>query len=126
MLLDYFLFVSNVKNSTTIQRLKSNLLTIKAHSSFSQIYKKINNTRNPDFVLVKKAKASQMSALVLSRLAGKKFFWIQEFANPPTPGFFTRILLSQPDRIIIKSKTDFIKLKNFGIDKAKIRYQKRD
>lgn len=65
-----------------------------------------------------------MTAVLMARLMGKKFLWIQGFTNPPKPNFLSRLLLSQADKIIVKSKSVADKLTAFGIDKTKIRYQK--
>lgn len=62
-----------------------------------------------------------MTAVLLKRLLGKKFIWIQGFANPPKPNFISQLLLSQADRILVKSKKEAAKLKDLGIKFEKIR-----
>lgn len=103
---------------------KLNLLIIKGSTRFAQTFRKISSQKNSDLVWVARPIATQMAAVLLARLTGKKFIWIQAFANPPTPNFLTRILLSQADRIIVSSKKDVARLKNLGIAKTKIRYQR--
>ena len=112
--------VYNVKNLN--QLLSShNLLIIKERTSFNKIFAKINKYPKRDFVYVEKPKVSQMAAVLLLRLLGKKFFWIQRFENPPTPNFLCQLLLNQSDEILISYPKEASKLKNFGIDKPRIR-----
>lgn len=101
-----------------------NLLTIKGSTSFGQTFAKIKKRKNVDFILVKKPQVAGMAAVLLARLTGAKFIWVQAFTNPPPPNFLTRILLAQADKIIVSSKKDIARLKNFGIAKTKIRYQR--
>lgn len=62
-----------------------------------------------------------MSAVLLLKIFGKKFFWIQTFDNPPPPNFATKLLISQADKIVIKELKLAKKLINFGVDKSKIK-----
>ena len=78
-----------------------------------------------DFVWVRQAKINQMTAVLIAKLLGKKFFWIQNFANPPSLNFVTRLLLTQADRIVVNSQKHANKLKLLGIDKSKIKVQRR-
>ena len=64
-----------------------------------------------------------MGEVLTAKLMGKKFLWIQGFANPPKPNFLSRLLLSQADRIVVKSKNIADQLPALGINKTKIRYQ---
>ena len=116
--------MSYVKTLHRLLTSKLNLLIIKGSTPFAQTFRKISKKRNSDLVWVKKPIVGQMAAVLLARLTGKKFIWIQYFSNPPTPNFLARILLSQADRIIVSSKKDVVRLKNFGVAKTKIRYQK--
>ena len=104
-----------------IRKLKPHLLTISPRAPFGKIFKKINKSKDLEIVLIKKADAIQMSAVLISRLIGKKFLWIQNFANPPIPNLLVRFLLTQTDRIIVTSKKDANRLKSFGIEKSKIK-----
>ena len=116
--------MSNVKTLSPSFKLHPHLLTIGANYSFTKTYRKISTTKNADFIFVKKPKSEQMLAVVFNRLMGKKFMWIQNFENPPVPTLIAKFLVSQADRIIVSSKKDIAKLKNFGVDSSKIRYQK--
>ncbi len=115
--------MSNVKTLTSTLGLRSNLLTIKANTSLSQTFKKIKNSQKIDLVHVVKPQVGTMAGVIAARLMGKKFIWIQSFENPPVPTFAAKMLISQADRIIVTSRKDLHKLKNFGVDKEKIRYQ---
>src|SRR3990172_2257915 len=99
--------VSYVKNNKTIAGLQQHLLEIKADISFTQTYRKIRHHKQADYIYVTKPQTPQMAAVLLNKLIGKKFFWVQNFANPPSPGFLSRLLLSQADKIIVNSKRDF-------------------
>ena len=77
-----------------------------------------------DFVFVAKTNTAQMSAVLCAKLMGKKFLWVQSFANPPVPGFFTKLLLNQTDTILVSTKKMAAKLHSFGVDKPKIRIKK--
>ena len=116
--------VPDVKTVYQIKGFESNLITIKGLTTFGQTFKKIKNSKKVDFVHVTKPVVSQMAAVISLRLLGRKFFWIQGFENPPTATFLTRLLLTQADRIIVTTKVDLNKLKSFGVEKSKIRYQK--
>ena len=115
--------MSNVKKLTPYFSSK-NVLTIRTNTSFKKILKKISHNKKADVVLLEKSNPTQMSAVVISRLSGKKFLWIQNFSNPPVPGFYTKLLLNQADTILVKSKKMAAKLHGFGIDKPKIRIKK--
>ncbi len=116
--------MSNVKKLTPSFKLRTNLLNIKAHYSFSKTYLKIKNSNKVDFVMVHKPFSSQMLAVILNRLSGKKFVWVQNFQNPPVANFLEKLLLAQADKIMVSSKGDFYKLKSFGVAKGKVHYQK--
>lgn len=105
----------------TIFASKSNLLTIGENSTFGQTIKKIYKAKNADFVLVKKTRTLPMAAVMAARLAGKKFLWVQNFANPPAPNFLSKLLITQADRVLVTTRRDAKKLKTFGVDSAKIR-----
>jgi len=108
-----------------IRKLKPHLLSISPKTSFGKIFRKIKKSKDIEIVWVKKATYSQMAAVLTSRLIGKKFLWIQNFANPPVPNLITRFLLTQTDRIIVISKKDASRLKTFGIEKSKIRLESK-
>jgi len=109
------------KTLKTILTARPHLLTIRINSSLAQTLKKIFKEKNVDFVLLKKPQNSQMSAVLLARILGKRFIWVQNFTNPPTPNFFARLLLNQADRILVTSKKEIFKLKKLGFNKQKIR-----
>lgn len=115
----------NVKEINQILNSHPRLLSIKGSTSFSKTLRKIKKAKNADFVWLEKPKLNQMACVLLTRLIGKKFIWIQNFENPPAPNFLTRLILAQTDKIIVRSKKDFLKLKNSGIDKSKIKYQRQ-
>jgi len=117
--------VPYVKTPKLIKTLRPYLSTIKAKTSFSKTLSKITSSKHKDFVWVRQPKINQMIAVLLARLLGKKFFWIQNFTNPPSPNFFTRLLLTQADRIMVNSQKLANKLKLLGIDKSKIKVQRR-
>ena len=117
--------VPYVKTPKLIKSLRPYLLTIKVKTSFSKTLSKITSSKRKDFVWVRQTKIEQMMAVLLVRLLGKKFFWIQNFTNPPSPNFFTRLLLTQADRIIVGSRKIANKLILLGIDKSKIKVQRR-
>lgn len=98
----------------------SNLLVIRANTKFGRTLKKIKKSKK-EFVFVEKPKLHQMLAVILARLLGQKFLWIQNFENPPVPNFLTRLLLNQSDEIIVSSRKEAAKLKSFGIDKPRKR-----
>ncbi|OGD84157.1 hypothetical protein A2165_02910 [Candidatus Curtissbacteria bacterium RBG_13_40_7] len=114
-----------VKTPKLVKTLRPYLLTIKAKTSFSKSFSKILNSKRKDFVWVRQAKSGQMFAVLLARLLGKKFFWIQNFTNPPPPNFLARLLLTQADRIVVGSQKLANKLKFLGIDKSKIKVQRK-
>lgn len=114
--------VNDVKKQLPVKNQSTHLLTIKEHYSFTKTLKKIHDTKY-DFVLITKPRPSQMSAILLNRLMGKKFYWLQSFQNPPIPNMFTKLLLSQADRIIVKDRKDMFKLYKFGIKKNKVRIE---
>lgn len=104
---------------------QKNLLVIKANYPFKKTFKKITKAKKIDFVFVEKANINQMFALLISRISGKKFIWIQAFSNPPTPNILARILLNQTDTILLSSKKLAGKLRGLGVDKPKIRIYKK-
>ncbi len=113
-----------VKILTKILNSPRNLLIIKGKTPFDKTFSKITKSKNADFVWVKKPLPSQMTAVILARISGKKFLWIQSFANPPEPSFVSRLLLNQADEIIVKSKAMATKLRRFGVDKPKVKIVK--
>lgn len=113
----------NVKNFTPILSTK-NVLQIGVNTSFNKILKKLSKNKKADIVFVEKPDHVQMTAVLISRLMGKKFIWAQHFTNPPVPGFYTKLLLNQTDIIYVANKKLAAKLHNFGIDKPKIRIRK--
>ncbi len=113
--------MAHVKTLNHFFKSSSNLLVIKEHTSFNKIFRKVKNAKKKDFVLVLKPKPTQMSAVLLARLSGKNFYWIQAFSNPPKPNLFTRILLDQVDLILVKSKKVAASLHSQGVDKPKIK-----
>ncbi|MBI2012781.1 hypothetical protein HYS90_02530 [Candidatus Curtissbacteria bacterium] len=113
--------MSNEKFLRQILSAKPRILTIREKISFGQTLSKIANCKNIDFILVQKPKAQQMTAVLAARIIGKKFVWIQNFANPPAPNFFSRLLISQTDRIMVKKKKDRDALISFGISPSKIK-----
>ena len=62
-----------------------------------------------------------MTAVLLLKILGRKFFWVQNYKNPPVPNFFARLLISQADRILVKDKKEAGQLKSLGIEKSKIK-----
>ena len=66
-----------------------------------------------------------MIAVLLLKILGKKFFWVQNYKNPPVPNFFARLLISQADRILVKDKKEAGQLKSFGIEKSKIKIERK-
>jgi len=117
--------VYDVKTFETILKLRSHLLTIKAHTPLIQTITRIKKSKNKDFVFVEKAQIAQMVGVLITRLYGKRFIWIQGFSNPPSPGFIERLLLSQADKILTENERDVKKLKNFGLEKSKIKLLRR-
>lgn len=113
-----------VKNQKLLLAAYPKILTIKEHTSFGQTYKKIKNRKRFDFIWVQKPQSRQMAAVLLTRLCGKKFFWIQGFENPPAPKFLSRLLLNQSDRIIVNSSHYRYKLWKLGISGPKVRMGK--
>lgn len=101
-----------------------NILHIGEKVPFTKIIKKVYKRKQLDIVLLEKAKPNQMSAVLFTKLMGKKFLWIQNFANPPVPGFYTKLLLNQTDTILAKSRKAAAKLHSFGVDKPKIKILK--
>ncbi len=115
--------VTNVKflNSTILS--KNNLLTIRANNNFKKTFKRIRKSKK-EFLLVEKPKSNQMFAVLISRLLGKKFLWIQNFENPPIPNFWKRLLLNQADEIFVSSRKEAAKLNSLGIDKPRKRIKR--
>lgn len=115
--------MSNVSKPTLLLSSK-NVLHIGRKYSFKKIFKKIHRSKDVDVVWLEYSHPAQMSAVLITQLMGKKFLWIQNFENPPIPGFFTKLLLNQVDIIYVNNKKLAAKLHNFGIDKPKIRIKK--
>ena len=111
-----------VKKSKRVNTLKVKVLNISVRSSFGKTFKKIMSSENISFVWLAKPKTNQMAAVLLWRIFGRKFFWVQNFSNPPAPNFISRLLISQADRIMAKDKKEANQLKSFGIEKSKIKY----
>lgn len=116
----------NVKILESIINSKGNLLTIKGRAAFKKIYKKITKSKKVEFVWCASPIKKQMLAILLARLAGKKFLWIQSFSNPSAPDFVTRLLLDQADEIIVNSRITAAKLRKLGVDKPRIRLRKNN
>ena len=114
-----------VKKSKRVSTLKVKVLNISARSSFGQTFKKITASKNISFVWLAKPRINQMTAVLLLKILGKKFFWVQNFSNPPVPNFFARLLISQADRIMVKDKKEKDQLKSFGIEKSKIKIERK-
>jgi len=117
--------VSYVKYFNQIIKLHPNLLTIKAKTSFTATFSKISKAKKLDLVVLQKPKSRQMSAVILTRILGKKFLWIQHWQNPPVPNFVSKILVAQADKIIASSYNEAEKLKSFGINRYKIKILKK-
>ncbi len=113
--------MENVKNLNKILSLNPHLLKIAPHISFGKIIKRINKSKKLEFVYINKPCVGQMTAVLLSRLFGKKFFWIQNFENPPVPNFFAKLLISEADLILVRNRKTANKLKSFGINPKKIK-----
>ena len=116
--------MSNVKKSNHLKSLRPNLLTIRQSNSFGQIIKKIRKSKKNEFVWVEKPMLSQMIAVLLARLTGAKFVWIQEFSNPPTPNLIIRFILTQCDQLMVKNRADATKLKSFGVKPGRVHLDK--
>ena len=113
--------MSNVKTLNNLLNFSQNLLIIKERSSFKKIFHKVKHTKKREFVYMAKPVPSQMAALILARLSGRNFYWIQGFSNPPKPGFFARILINQADVVLVKSKRVAANLRGLGIEKPNMR-----
>ena len=112
-----------VTNQKLFLAARPKILTIKEHTSFGQTFKKIRKSSNADFIVMEKPQNPQMLAALILKIAGRKFFWVQNFSNPPVPNLFTKILISQADRILVKDKKNFFKLKSYGINTTKIHFK---
>jgi len=115
--------VNNVKLLNSIVNPK-NTLTLGASTPLRKILKKLNKSKHFEAVWVKKPSASQMAAVIIARLSGKKFIWIQSFSNPPVPSFVTRLMLNQADIIIVAKRENIKKLISLGVDKPRIKFQR--
>ena len=115
--------MSNVKTQQPPLELRPNLLQIKEHTTFGQTYNLIRHEKQLDIVWVKKPDPQQMSAVLLHKLTGRKFHWVQNFENPPIAGTWSQILISQADRIIVTTRRDYNKLRRYGIRISKIRIE---
>ena len=113
----------DVKFLNSIFASYKNLLIIKANTTFGKTFKKIRKSRK-EFLLVEKPNPIQMLAVLMLRLSGQKFLWIQNFENPPTPSFFSRLLLNQADEIFVSSRKEAAKLKTLGIEKPRRRIRR--
>ena len=116
--------MADVKKSERASVLKFKVSTIPLRSSFGQTFKKIISSKNIGFVWLTKPKINQMTAVLLLKILGRKFFWVQNFSNPPVPNFFARLLISQADRIMVKSNKEAGQLQSFGISRSKIKIGK--
>jgi len=117
--------VAYVKKSKRVSTLKFKVSTIPPRSSFGRTFKKITASKNISFVWLAKPKINQMTAVLLLKISGRKFFWVQNYKNPPVPNFFARLLISQADRIMVKDKKEKDQLKSFGIEKSKIKIERK-
>jgi len=117
--------VAYVKKSRRASVLKFKVSTIPPRSSFGQTFKKIVTSKNIGFVWLNRPKINQMTAVLLLKILGRKFFWVQKYKNPPVPNFFARLLISQADRIIVKDKKERDQLKSLGIEKSKIKIERK-
>lgn len=115
--------MKNVKLLNSILNPK-NTLTLGAITPFRKILEKLNKSKHFETVWVKKPNASQMAAVIIMRLSGKKFIWIQSFSNPPVPSFITRLMLNQADIIIVTKRESIKKLNILGVDKPRIKFQR--
>lgn len=61
-----------------------------------------------------------MAAALLFKMSGRKFFWVQNFSNPPVPSLIAKMLISQADKIFVKDKKNFFKLKSYGVKTSKV------
>lgn len=113
-----------VKLHKPLRKLRPNLLQIKEQTSFKQTYLAIKSDKQIDIIWIKKPRALQMSAVLVQKLLGRKFFWVQGFENPPVPTLWAKLLIAQADRIVVTSRRDFNKLKRFGVKINKIRIEK--
>ena len=111
----------DVKKLNYLLNFSQNLLIVKEHTSFKKIFRKVKHDKKKDFVFVEKPQAAQMAAVILARLSGKNFYWIQNFSNPPVPSFLTRLLLNQSDTVVVKSKKFAASLRSQGVYKPKIK-----
>jgi hypothetical protein len=116
--------VPSEKILTGFKTLKPHFLIFGAKTSFGQIFKNIFKSKKIEIVWLKKPKKNQMAAVLIARILGKKFFWMQSFANPPVPDFDTKLLLTQPDRLLVADYKEAKKLQSFGVQKDKIKIQK--
>ena len=115
--------MKNVKLLNSILN-PNNTLTLGASTPFKKILDRLNKSKNVEAVWVKKPNAAQMAAVIMVRLTGKKFMWIQGFSNPPVPSFITRLMLNQADIIVVTKRENIKKLKSFGVDKPRIKFQR--
>ncbi len=113
-----------VKTPQPVSELRPHLLQIKEHTTFGQTYNMIRYEKQLDIVWVEKPLPAQMSALLLHKLTGRKFLWVQSFQNPPLASNWSKILISQADRIIVTTRRDYNKLKRFGVNVNRIRIEK--
>lgn len=113
-----------VKTPQPASELRPHLLQIKEHTPFGQTYSIIRKEKQLDIVWVKKPDPAQMSAVLLHKLTGRKFHWVQSFENPPVASTWSKILISQADRIIVTTRRDYNKLKRFGVNINKVRVEK--
>ena len=114
-----------VKKSKRVSTLKFKVSTISPRSSFGQTFKKIITSKNIGFVWLNKPKINQMTAVLLLKILGRKFFWVQNYKNPPAPNFLARLLISQADRILVKDKKEKAQLESLGIEKSKIKIERK-
>ena len=116
--------MSYVKYLKKLQLIHPHLLTIRTRSSFGKTLKTILKAKNAEFIFVEKPKLEQMAAVLLLKILGKKYFWIQTFDNPPVANLITKLLISQSDKIVVTERKLSNKLIRFGVDKSKIKLLK--
>jgi len=116
--------VAYVKKSKRASTFKFKVSIIPPRSSFGQTFRKIITSKNIGFVWLNRPKINQMVAVLLLKILGRKFLWVQNYKNPPAANFFARLLISQADRILVKDKKEADQLGSFGISKSKIKINK--
>lgn len=113
----------NVKTAKLSKKPRTNLLQIKDRTSLKQTFKLIKRDKQIDIVWLEKPKIAQMSAVLIHKLLGRKFIWIQSFENPPVANLWEKLLVAQADRIIVTTRKDYNKLRRFGVKMSKVRLE---